>query len=312
MTQNKAPSFWALPAPELFAQLDSSAQGLSEAEAERRLVLYGPNQLQGRKKTAALALFLSQFKSPIILILIGAVILSFFLRDTTDAIIISAIILFSGFLGFKQEKGAFDTVEKLQAKVQVKSTVLRDGTEQEISVEGLVPGDVVIFHGGGIIPADCSLLEAKDLFIDEAALTGETYPVEKMPGVLPAAAAMAQLTNALFMGTHVVSGTGKGLVVHTGKETEFGKISGRLRIRPPETEFEHGVRRFGYFLMEVTLILLLAIFAFNVYFARPVLDSFLFALALAVGLTPQLLPAIIAVNLLAILVSWALYARRDL
>lgn len=297
MALNKTSSFWSIPPAELFGRLDSSALGLSSAEAQRRLEIYGPNQLKGRKKTAALALFLSQFKSPIILILIGAVILSFFLRDTTDAIIISVIILFSGFLGFKQEKGAFDTVEKLQAKVQVKSTVLRDGTEHEISVEELVSGDVVIFHGGGIIPADCLLLEAKDLFIDEAALTGETYPVEKTPGLLPAAAAMAQLTNALFMGTHVVSGTGKGLVVRTGKETEFGKISGRLRIRPPETEFEHGVRRFGYFLMEVTLILLLAIFAFNVYFARPVLDSFLFALALAVGLTPQLLPAIIAVNL---------------
>jgi Mg2+-importing ATPase len=297
MTLNNPSSFWSISVTELFRQLDSSPQGLSSAEAGRRLSSYGPNRLKGRKKTAGLTLFLSQFKSPIILILIGAVILSFFLRDTTDAIIISVIILFSGFLGFKQEKGAFDTVEKLQAKVQVKSTVLRDGIPAEISVEDLVPGDVVIFHGGDFIPADFSLLEERDLFVDEAALTGETYPVEKRTGVLPAAASLAQLTNVLFMGTHAVSGTGKGLVIQTGKETQFGRVSERLRLRPPVTEFEHGVRRFGYFLMEVTLILLLTIFAFNVYFKKPVLDSFLFALALAVGLTPQLLPAIITVNL---------------
>jgi Mg2+-importing ATPase len=290
-------SFWSISASELFGQLNSSPDGLTSDEAQLRLAIYGPNRLQRRKKTAGLALFLSQFKSPIILILIGAVILSFFLRDTTDAIIISVIILFSGFLGFKQEKGATDTVEKLQAKVQVQSMVLRDGAMAEISIEELVSGDVVIFRGGDIIPADCSLLEAKDLFVDEATLTGETYPVEKIPGLLPAAAPLAQLTSVLFMGTHVVSGSGKGLIARTGKETEFGKISDRLRLRPPETEFERGVKRFGYFLMEVTLILLLAIFAVNVYLARPVLDSFLFALALAVGLTPQLLPAIVSVNL---------------
>ena len=148
-----------------------------------------------------------------------------------------------------------------------------------------------------VIPGDCLLLESKDLFVDEAALTGETFPVEKSIGVLPPETPLSQRTNSLFMGTHVVSGSARAVVVRTGKETEFGKVSERLQLRPPETEFEHGVRRFGYLLMEITLVLVIAIFAINVFLVRPVLDSFLFALALAVGLTPQLLPAIISINL---------------
>jgi P-type Mg2+ transporter len=133
--------------------------------------------------------------------------------------------------------------------------------------------------------------------VDEATLTGETYPVEKSVGALAAATPLGQRTNALWMGTHVVSGSAQAVVVHTGKQTEFGKVSERLRLRPQETEFEHGIRRFGYFLMEVTLVLVITIFAINGYLARPLLDSFLFSLALAVGLTPQLLPAIISINL---------------
>ena len=171
------------------------------------------------------------------------------------------------------------------------------GKEQEIPVEEVVPGDVAILNAGDVIPGDCAILESKDLFVNEAALTGETYPVEKHPGILPPEIPLSERTNVLFMGTHVVSGTAKALVVRTAADTEFGKVSARLRLRPPETEFERGVRRFGYLLMEVTLILVISIFAINVYFARPVLESFLFSLALAVGLTPQLLPAIIAINL---------------
>jgi Mg2+-importing ATPase len=188
-------------------------------------------------------------------------------------------------------------VEKLLAIVQIRAAVLRDGKEQEISIEEVVPGDVVILNAGDVIPGDCVILESKDLFADEAALTGETYPVEKQLGVLSAQASLSHRTNSLFMGTHVVSGTAKALVVYTATATELGKISSSLRLRPPETEFERGVKRFGYLLMEVTLILVIAIFAINVYFARPVLESFLFSLALAVGLTPQLLPAIITINL---------------
>jgi Mg2+-importing ATPase len=181
--------------------------------------------------------------------------------------------------------------------VQVKAQVIRDGSPHEVLVEEVAPGDVVILSAGGGIPGDCLLLESKNLFVNEAALTGETYPVEKTVGILAAETALSQRTNALFMGTHVISGSAKALVVRTGTDTEFGKVSERLKLRPPETEFERGVRRFGFFLMEVTLILVIIIFAVNVYLARPVLDSFLFSLALAVGLTPQLLPAIISINL---------------
>lgn len=244
-----------------------------------------------------LALLLTQFKSPLILILIFAGALSFFLGDPVNAFIILAIILISSLLGFWQERGAVNAVEKLLAIVQTKATVLRDGNQKDIPVEMIVPGDVIILNAGDLIPGDSILLESKDLFINEASLTGETYPAEKTAGILPPETALSKRTNSLFMGTNVVSGSAQAVVAGTGSKTEFGKVSEQLKLRPPETEFEHGVRHFGYLLMEVTLVLVVATFAINVYFARPVLDSLLFSLALAVGLTPQLLPAIISINL---------------
>ena len=244
-----------------------------------------------------LTLLLAQFKSPLILLLLFATGLSFFLHDPVNALIILTIVLVSGLLGFWQEHGATNAVEQLLAMVQIKATVLRDGSPYEIPVEEIVPGDIVILNAGDIVPGDCLIDESKDLFVDEATLTGETYPVEKSVGVLAPETPLGQRTNALWMGTHVVSGSAKALVISTGKQTEFGKVSERLRLRPQETDFERGIRRFGYFLMEVTLVLVIAIFAINVYLTRPVLDSFLFSLALAVGLTPQLLPAIISINL---------------
>ena len=223
--------------------------------------------------------------------------MSLYLGDLLNASIILVIIFASSLLGFWQERGATNAVEKLLAVVQTKANVLRDGGQKEIPVEGIVPGDVVLLNAGDLIPGDCLVLESKDLFVDEASLTGETFPAEKVVGVLPPETPLSQRTNSLFMGTNVVSGNAQAVVAATGPETEFGKISDRLKLRPPETEFEHGVRRFGYLLMEVTLVLVVATFAINVYFARPVLDSLLFSLALAVGLTPQLLPAIISINL---------------
>lgn len=290
-------AFWSVQLPELLQQLCTTPQGLTSEEARTRLIQFGSNLLKPKKRLGNLTLFYGQFKSPIILILLFAAGLSFFVHDPTDALIILAIVFISGLLSFWQEKGATDAVQKLLAMVQVKAEVVRDGKPTEIKVEEIVPGDVVMLSAGGSIPGDCLILESKDLFIDEAALTGETYPVEKMAGVLPPATSLSRRTNVLFMGTHVVSGNAKVVVVNTGRETEFGKVSERLKLRPPETEFEHGVRSFGYFLVEITLVLVIAIFAINIYFARPVLESFLFSLALAVGLTPQLLPAIISVNL---------------
>jgi Mg2+-importing ATPase len=296
MTRHPAP-FWSTPAADLLRQLGTSPQGLTERTARRRLKRHGPNRLKPKKRTDAPTLLLAQFKSPIILLLLVAACLSLSLGNTSDALIILAIVIASGLLGFWQERGAVDALERLMEIVEVKATVLRDHREQEVAIEEVVPGDLVGLKAGDVIPGDCLLLAAKDLFVNEAALTGETYPVEKTAGLCPADAPLGRRANSLWMGTHVVSGQATAAVVHTGTETEFGKISERLRLRPPETGFERGVRRFGYLLMEVTLLLVIAIFAVNVFLARPVLDAFLFSLALAVGLTPQLLPAIITINL---------------
>ena len=291
------PKYWGVPQPDLLTQLNAKMEGLSAEEAKQRLIQYGANLLKPPKRSDTLALLVAQFKSPIILTLIFAAGLSAFLHDPADAIIIIAIVLISGLLGFWQEKGAVNALEKMLAIVKIKTTVLRDGNQCDIALEDVVPGDVVVLNAGDAIPADSLILESRDLFVDEATLTGESFPVEKNAGLLPTETPLAKRTNSLFMGTHVISGTAKAIVIFTGKQAEFGKISEKLKLRPPETEFEHGIRRFGYLLLEVTLLLVIAVFAINVFFYRPVLESFLFSLALAVGLTPQLLPAIISINL---------------
>lgn len=298
INMNQPPSaFWSISAVEMLKQLGATREGLAGVEARQRLARYGSNLLKPQARSNALTLLLGQFKSPIVLLLLFATGLSFFLHDPVNAFIILAIVLASGLLGFWQEHSATRAVEKLLAMVQVKATALRDGKPEDIPVEEIVPGDIVILNAGDLVPGDCLVDESKDLFVDEATLTGETYPAEKSVGVLAAETPLAKRTNALWMGTHVISGTANALVVGTGKQTEFGKVSERLKLRPAETEFERGIRRFGYFLMEVTLVLVLVIFAINLYLHRPVLESVLFSLALAVGLTPQLLPAIISINL---------------
>src|SRR5450432_3387290 len=295
---NQLPAaFWSVSANGMLQQLGTAGAGLVGEEARQRLTRYGSNLLKPQARSNALTLLLGQFKSPIVLLLLFATGLSFFLHDPVNAFIILAIVLASGLLGFWQEHSATRAVEKLLAMVQVKATALRDGKPQDIAVEEIVPGDIVILNAGDLVPGDCLVDESKDLFVDEATLTGETYPAEKLVGVLAAETPLAKRTNALWMGTHVVSGSAKALVVVTGKQTEFGKVSERLKLRPAETEFERGIRHFGFFLMQVTLLLVMAIFAINVYLQRPVLESVLFSLALAVGLTPQLLPAIISINL---------------
>jgi len=291
------PAFWSISVTEMLKQLGTKKEGLTSDEAQKRLALYGSNLLKPKKRSDWFTLLLSQFKSPIILILFFATGLSFFLHDRVDAFIILLIVIVSGLLGFWQERGASNAVEKLLSIVQIKVSVMRDGIAIEVPLEQIVPGDIIVLNAGDIIPGDGLVQESKDLFVDEAMLSGETFPVEKMVALLPAETLLGQRTNALWMGTHVVSGSATALIVHTGKETEFGKVSERLKLRPQETEFEHGIRRFGFFLMEVTLLLVVGIFAINVYLGRHILDSFLFSLALAVGLTPQLLPAIISINL---------------
>ena len=294
---NEGKPFWTTPITDLLTQLHTTPEGLANEEAQHRLSVYGYNLLKSKKKTDVVTLFINQFKSPLVIILMLAAVLSFFLQDPNSATLILGIVFVSGLLGFWQEHGATDAVEKLLSIVQTKITAIRDGKPCEIPLEQTVPGDIVLLNAGNMVPGDCAVIECKDLFVDEAALTGETYPAEKTGGVLPLQTPLSQRANTLFMGTHVVSGTSKVVIVTTGKNTEFGKISDSLALRPPETEFERGVRRFGYLLMEFTLMLVITIFAVNAYFGRPILSAFLFSVALAVGLTPQLLPAIVTVNL---------------
>lgn len=279
--------------------LGATPKGLSSVEAVARLKRYASSRLAPKKRTDAFTLLVGQFSSPIVLMLVGAAVISIFLHDSTDAVIILVIVLASGLLGFWQERGAAGAVEKLLSLVEVKAKVLREGVPADVPLPDVVPGDVVLLSAGATAPGDCLLLDARDLFADEATLTGETFPAEKAVAVLPAETPLAKRTNFVFLGTHIVSGSGTALVVATGRDTEFGKVSERLKLRPPETDFERGVRRFGYLLLEVTLLLVIGIFAFNVYLHRPVLESFLFSMALAVGLTPQLLPAIVSINLAA-------------
>ena len=296
-TSRSHQAFWNTSVAEMLQKLHTTAKGLTGDEAKDRLAHYGANRLKPAKRSDVWSLLLRQFGSPIILILLFATGLSLCLGDRIDAFIILFIVLVSGSLGFWQERGASNAVAKLLSIVRIKAAVLRDGNSERVSVEEIVPGDVVVLDAGDVVSGDGLVLESKDLFVDEAMLTGETFPVEKAPALLPAETPLGQRSNALWMGTHVVSGTATALVVSTGKTTEFGKVSERLKLRPNETDFEQGIRQFGYFLGEVTLVLVVAIFAINVYLARPVLEAFLFSLALAVGLTPQLLPAIISVNL---------------
>jgi Mg2+-importing ATPase len=290
-------SFWHLNKEEAFNKLLTNKDGLGDSEAAKRIKKYGSNTIKTSAKTSGIYLFLTQFKSPITLLLIGTALLSASLADVFDTVIILVIVLISSLLGFWQERGANNAINELLKMVQLHSTVLRNGKKEELPREAIVPGDILFLSAGSIVPADSLLLESEELFVDEATFTGETYPVEKNSGVLPIDTPLSKRNNSLFMGTHVISGKASALVTQTGNRTEFGKISSSLQGKIPETDFEIGIKKFGYMLMEITFILVIVIFAINVLLHRPVLISFLFSLALAVGLTPQLLPAIISVNL---------------
>jgi len=288
---------WTLDPDAALAELGSRSTGLSAAEAAARLARYGPNTIERRKRSDTLTLLVRQFASPIILILVVATIISGLLGDVTDTVIILAIIGLSGLLGFWQERGAARSVEALLAVVEVKADVIRAGATASVSLEGVVPGDVAVLNAGDLIPGDCLVLESTSLLVDEAVLTGETYPVEKKSGQIAASAPVSDRTNALFLGTHIVSGSGRALVVATGLQTQFGRVSARLAQRPSPTGFERGMTQFGFLLVRVMIVLVAVIFVANIVLARNFLDSALFALALAVGLTPQLLPAIVTISL---------------
>jgi Mg2+-importing ATPase len=287
-----SPPFWSLAPEALYASLESSPQGLSPEEAALRAAPLKSHRLHVRKGVSFARLLLSQFASPITVLLVVAAGLSLSLGDIVEGVLILIIIAASGFLGFWQEKRAAVTVEKLTGMLTLRASVLRGGEPAEAPIDEVVPGDVVILEAGSAVPGDALILESKDLFVDESPLTGESFPAEKRSAPVTAEAGPHERVNSLFLGTHVVSGTARALVARIGDATVFGKISGDLAHRPPETAFEHGLKHFGYLLLEVALALALIIFAVNVSFHRPVLEALLFTLALAVGLTPQLLPAI--------------------
>jgi Mg2+-importing ATPase len=290
-------TYWSLTAAQLLAALHTSNNGLQQTDAETRIKQYGPNALKAQRQATAFGLLVRQFRSPLVLILIFATIVSAFLSQWIDASIVLAVVLGSTMLGFVQEHRASNAVEKLRSQVTIRTNVLRGGTPQMVPSAQVVPGDVVLLSAGSLIPADGMVLEAKDFFVNQAVLTGETFPVEKTPGIVSAQAGLAERTNCVFMGTSVRSGTARVLIVQTGKSSVFGQIAERLRLRPPQTEFERGVQNFGYLLTRVMLVMVVCVLAINVFLSKPPIDSLLFALALAVGLAPELLPAIISITL---------------
>jgi P-type Mg2+ transporter len=296
-TEELSDTYWNLAPEKLLSQLNTSEQGLTSTVAEQRLKQVGRNALEEKQQVNAWGLFLNQFKSPLVLILIFAAIISLIVGEWTDASIVLAVVFGSTVLGFVQEYSASNAVEKLRSQITIKSSVRRDGATIQIPSEKIVPGDIVLLSTGNLIPADGIILSSNDLFVNQAALTGETFPVEKKPGTVPAKASLAERTNSVFMGTSVSSGSGETLIVQTGKSTVFGQIAEKLSLHPPETEFERGIQRFGYLLTQVMLVMVIIVLAINIFLKKPPIDSLLFALALAVGLAPELLPAIISITL---------------
>ncbi|HEX8040708.1 MAG TPA: magnesium-translocating P-type ATPase [Chryseosolibacter sp.] len=293
------PLYWSLPHDKLFHALGSSASGLSEAEAIARRKENGREIKVHSLWMGDLLLFAGQFRNPFMLILIVAVVLASVLGEYTNSIIILSIILVSSLLSFWQERNAGRALQKLRALVQVYSTVVRDEAEREIPALEVVPGDIVMLNAGDIIPGDGLLVEARDLHVNEAVLTGESFPAAKDAGILPGDTPLNKRRNSVFQGTSVVNGTARVLIIHTGKKTEFGKISAALEKRTDENAFGKGVRKFGYMVMRATMLLSLLILTLNIYFGKPVSESVLFALALAVGMAPELLPAIVTIMLSA-------------
>ena len=292
-------AYWQYQAKDVLTELGSSETGLSGAEAAKRLTAAGNKKKERPQFLKDVILFISQFKSPLTLLLVAAVILSAFLGETSDVYIILFILLSTGIMSFLQERHAGLAVEKLRSIIRSKVKVMRDGVNANVYSEEIVAGDILLFSAGDVIPADCLLLEENDFHVNEATLTGESYPAEKAIGIIPADTVMSKRTNVLFEGTSIVSGSGKAVAVFTGNSTVFGTIAASISKPPEETAFEKGIRKFGYLLMQITIVLAIIILAVNIYFHRPLIQSLLFGLALAVGMAPELLPAIMTIAMSA-------------
>ncbi|MEN6371823.1 MAG: magnesium-translocating P-type ATPase [Armatimonadota bacterium] len=293
-----AGNFWDRPLQDLLRLLEATPAGLTTDEAEQRRLLYGPNSMVREPRFAGLLAFLRFLANPLVIILLAASGISLALGDRIGGSIIISIVMLSVLLNFFMEFQARHAVKEIQKQVATTAAVLRDGREQELPVAELVPGDIVRLNAGDLVPADCRLLDAKDLHVRESALTGESLPVDKAVGDLPEGKhGVADATNSVFLGTAVQTGIGTVVVVITGRNTALGEIAQRLAMRPPETEFDRGIRHFGLMLTRVIMLLVLFVLMVNVVLHRPLLESFLFSIALAVGLTPELMPMIITVTL---------------
>ena len=290
--------WWLDPIAESRTGPATGTAGLSGIEARSRLSKFGPNLFRDHQEQPLWLQFLSRFKNPLIILLLVASAISALTGEMTNFLIITVMVLFSVTLDFVQEHRAGKAAASLRQSVSVRATVIRDGKQFEVPVTEVVPGDLVVLSAGDMIPADGRVLEAHDFFVKQALLTGESYPVEKRPGELAAGATdIQEAANAVFMGTTVISGSARVQVVNTGAGTAIGAIADTLTRQPPPTAFEIGTHRFGMLIMRLTILLVLFVLLVNALMHKPWLESFLFAVALAVGLTPELLPMVVSITL---------------
>jgi Mg2+-importing ATPase len=293
-----APPVWAASVEHALATAAATERGLSSAEAAARLRASGPNELAPPRRLEGVRELLRYFANPLVLILLVASVVSAAFGQPVSAVIIALMLVLSVALNFTQAYRSQRAAARLRRQVGQTATVIRDGVEREVPVRDVVVGDVIHLKAGDLVPADGRLLTIRDLFVNEAALTGESLPREKqaIANALPAGG-LGDAVTAVFRGTSVISGLGVAVVVATGPATEFGRVASSLLARPPETEFERGTRRFGFLILQVVIFLVLFVFLVNALLKRDLLETFLFSVALAVGLTPELLPMIVSVTL---------------
>ena len=286
------------PIADIFQLLQSGSSGLDDQEAQNRLKRYGQNSLEQNLAIGDIEAFGRQFLNPLVIILLVSAILSFFLGGVNGAIIIVIMVLLSVCLQFYHERRSSKAAAELSRQVAVHSSVLRNDRKLEIEITDIVPGDIVYLSAGDIVPGDSRLLEVNNLYVNQALLTGESYPVEKrVSQEAEASALITDMDYALFMGTSITSGIAKAIVVSTGRSTEIGKIAHTLTAKPPQTAFEHGIKDFSIMLLKMIFILVSLIFLMNAFMHKGFFESFLFAVAISVGLTPELLPMIMTINL---------------
>ncbi len=291
--------FAAVPLPELLQRLHSADTGLGAAEAETLLETVGPNRIETAKQKRLVVAFLERLGNPLVLILLFAATVSALTGDVASFVVIAAIVVMSVILDVTQERQAQNAAERLRERVSLSVTALRDGKRVDVPAVEIVPGDVIVLAAGDLVPADSRLIEARDLYVDEALLTGEAYPAEKEAATIAAGQLRDAMlpSNLVFMGSSVVSGTAEALVFATGRKAQLGSIASALQKPPPPTAFAVGIQKFGLMIVQATVFLVLFVLFINLLFHRPLLESFLFAVALAVGLTPELLPMIVSVTL---------------